>query len=86
MTYKVISCLFVVALLLLTVQITPLLWPQQLVWLEFVAIVGCLVMAISSLFLRTNCQLTVVDILVTVWWWYVFCVHTLKLAILVRMR
>ncbi len=28
-------------------------------------------MAISSLFLRTNCQLTVMDILVTVWWGYV---------------
>ncbi len=71
MTYKAVGCLFVAALLLLTVQVTPLLWSQQLLWLEYVTIGGCLLMAISSLFLRTNCQLTVMDILVTVWWGYV---------------
>lgn len=70
--YQIVSYLFVVTLLMLTVQVTPMLWSQQLVWLEYVALGGCLLMAISSLFLRTNCQMTVVDILVTVWWGYVF--------------
>ena len=75
---QIISRLFVMALLLLTLQVTPVLWSQQLVWLEYLVVGGCLVMAISSLFLKTNCQLTVVDILVTVWWWYVFLCAYLK--------
>lgn len=72
---QIISRLFVMALLLLTLQVTPVLWSQQLVWLEYLVVGGCLVMAISSLFLKTNCQLTVVDILVTVWWYIFLCAY-----------
>ena len=68
-----ISSLFVVALLLLTLQVTPVLWPQQLVWLEYLAIGGCLLLTIGSFSLRTNCQFTMTDILVTLWWIYVLC-------------
>lgn len=49
---QIISRLFVMALLLLTLQVTPVLWSQQLVWLEYLVVGGCLVMAISSLFLK----------------------------------
>lgn len=67
-----VGCLFLMALLSLTVQVTPILWPQQLVWLEYLVVGGCLMLAISFLFLRTNCQLSVTDILVTIWCGYVF--------------
>lgn len=69
--HKVVGSLLLLFPLLLTVQATPLLWSEQLLWLENFVIAGGVLLVMASVFLSGKMRWNLMDWLVALWWAYV---------------
>ena len=69
--HKVVGSLMLLFPLLLTVQATPLLWSEQLLWLENFVIAGGVLLVMASVFLSGKMRWNLMDWLVALWWAYV---------------
>lgn len=68
---RVLSFVLLVSLLLLTVQVTPILWSGQLLWLECIMVVGGLLMVTMMFYHVSEIRVNLMDLLLGAWWLYV---------------